>query len=225
VLDNVASIIREAARDKGLVVDGRHRFGAHVAARRPDAAAPGLLNFAGNAVKFTEQGRIDMSAELLAKQDDAAAGALRGAGHRHRHPPTKLGRLFNEFEQMDASTTRATAAPGLGLAITRRLAHLMGGDVGVQQQPGVGSTFWFTARLHRGRGLMPGAAAAAPACRTWSPGCRLRDVSARLLLVEDNAINREVALELLHGAGLRWTRPSTAAEAVAWPGSAATTWC
>ena len=108
--------------------------------------------------------------------------------------------LFRVFEQADASTTRKFGGTGLGLAITRHLAQLMGGEVGVDSALGRGSTFWFTARLGHGRGIMPvaepGGASDAEA------QLRHRHGGALVLLAEDNAINREVALELLHGAGL-----------------------
>ena len=115
--------------------------------------------------------------------------------------PDKLERLFQAFEQADTSITRRYGGTGLGLAITRRLAELMGGEVGAESTPGVGSSFWFTARLQRGHGAMP---AEAKAASTESIETQLRraHAGARILLAEDQPINREVALELLHGAGL-----------------------
>jgi CheY-like chemotaxis protein len=109
--------------------------------------------------------------------------------------------LFHAFEQADTSITRKYGGTGLGLVITRRLAELMGGEVGVGSKLGVGSTFWFTARLQRGHGIMP------TLHRTSQPSdaeTALRRLHAgkRILLAEDNPINREVALELLHGVGL-----------------------
>ena len=105
-----------------------------------------------------------------------------------------------EPTQVDASTTRKYGGSGLGLSITRRLAQLMGGDVGVRSEPGIGSSFWFTANLDRGHGAVSNFIASD---RTSSEA-RLRKefAGARILLVEDNPINREIAIELLHGAGL-----------------------
>jgi two-component system sensor histidine kinase/response regulator len=138
-------------------------------------------------------------------------------------PADRQGALFRDFAQSDATTTRQYGGTGLGLAITRRLARMMGGDVGVHSEPGVGSTFWFTARLQRGLGRVAGPAAAPDSAA--EPLLRQQHEGARLLLAEDNEINREVALELLHGAGLQVDTAADGRQAVAWPGSGATTSC
>ncbi|MDI6748534.1 MAG: ATP-binding protein, partial [Rhodocyclaceae bacterium] len=161
-------------------------------------AQPGGV--AANAVKFTEQGRISLSARLLEEQGDALLVRFEVADSGIGITAENMERLFEPFEQVDASTTRQYGGTGLGLPITRRLAQIMGGEAGVASTPGVGSTFWFTARLRRGHGVMPALAAAGKADDETL--LQLRHGGARLLLVEDNAINREVALELLHDAGL-----------------------
>jgi CheY-like chemotaxis protein len=109
-----------------------------------------------------------------------------------------IGRLFSAFEQADSSTTRKSGGTGLGLAITKKLAELMGGDAGVRSVPGVGSTFWFTARIRKGscgaRRRRVGTKAAA--------AIRRDHAGTRVLVVEDNDINREVAQAVLKDVGL-----------------------
>ena len=199
VFDHVRSLVSDQARAKGLAIE-----------IDPDAVPvwlqgdatrlrQALLNYAGNAVKFTERGSITLRAVLLEDQGDAIHVRFEVKDTGIGIAPEKIPSLFQSFEQADASTTRKYGGTGLGLVITRHLAELMGGGVGVESEPGRGSTFWFTARLGRGHGIMP----AVETVRVEDAEAELRRChgGARLLLAEDNAINREVALELLHGAG------------------------
>jgi hypothetical protein len=110
-----------------------------------------LLNLLNNAAKFTASGSIVLRCQRV--QDDA-----QGLLARFEVQDTGIGvdaaqaeRLFQAFEQADGSTTRRFGGSGLGLAITRRLAEMMGGNIGVSSEPGGGSTFWFTARLQAAR--------------------------------------------------------------------------
>ncbi|MCF8179585.1 MAG: response regulator [Sulfuritalea sp.] len=200
ILDNTASIIGESARGKGLKIEVDGDAVPTWLRGDPTRLRQALLNFAGNAVKFTESGRIALRAKLL--EDNGGELLVRfevedtGVGIT----PEAMQRLFQAFEQADASTTRKYGGTGLGLAITRRLTQLMGGEVGAESTPGVGSIFWFTARLQRGHGVMPAVSAVDTA--DAEAQLRLNYAGARLLMAEDNLINREVALELLHGVGL-----------------------
>jgi signal transduction histidine kinase/DNA-binding response OmpR family regulator len=158
---NLQSAVEEAcdiaaprAREKGLelLVD----TGDHVPAWvRGDVTRlrQVLLNFINNAVKFTEKGQVIVSSRLLEEFEPGRAsgeGALiefRVKDSGIGIPPERIGALFQSFTQVDASTTRKYGGTGLGLAICKRLAQIMGGDVGVESEQGKGSTFWFTARL------------------------------------------------------------------------------
>jgi signal transduction histidine kinase/HAMP domain-containing protein/ActR/RegA family two-component response regulator len=156
-----------------------------------------LLNFAGNAVKFTDSGGIRLGVDRL---DEGPCGVkLRfevqdsGIGF----DDDTLPRLFREFEQADTSTTRRYGGTGLGLAISRRLAELMQGEVGASSTPGSGSLFWFEITL-------PVAAdTPTPAQRGPSGGPPPHYHGERILLVEDNAVNQEVATAMLRSLGLQ----------------------
>jgi CheY-like chemotaxis protein len=112
--------------------------------------------------------------------------------------PEALPHLFQAFAQADASTTRRFGGTGLGLVITRRLAEMMGGDAGAESTPGVGSRFWFTAWLELGSPALVGHDGGG----VGAADLRRRHAGARVLLVEDNAVNIEVATAILQDAGL-----------------------
>ncbi|MCX7166906.1 MAG: PAS domain S-box protein [Rhodocyclales bacterium] len=201
ILDTVASMIGATAHEKGLRIEVDAGTVPPWLRGDPTRLRQALLNYAGNAVKFSKNGAIVLRALLLHERSDVVLVRFEVEDSGIGITPDQMKRLFQAFEQADASTTRKFGGTGLGLAITRRLARLMGGEVGVDSTPGQGSTFWFTARLQRGHGIMPTESVIRDAVDAET---QLRNYhgAARLLLAEDNPINREVALELLHGAGL-----------------------
>jgi PAS domain S-box-containing protein len=161
-----------------------------------------LLNFLSNAVKFTESGEINISVSLLRESE---AGLLLRFAVRDTGPGIPLeqqSRIFSPFEQADSTTTRRHGGTGLGLAIANRLADLMGGETGLTSRPGDGSTFWFTALL--GIGHSDAANLSLPITQDDAENLLSTAYrSTQILLVEDNAINQEVALELLSAVGLQ----------------------
>jgi signal transduction histidine kinase len=108
-----------------------------------------LLNYLDNAVKFTEQGEIVLSAQVVSQTDTTVEVRFAVADTGIGVTPEQKSRLFIPFEQADNSTTRVYGGTGLGLAINRHLAHLMGGEAGFAARPGGGSIFWLTARFAR----------------------------------------------------------------------------
>ena len=215
LLENIASILAPRLAMKGL----RLVMETGPLPRRlrgdPMRLTQALLNYANNAVKFTEQGHITLRTRVQEKAEGSVLIRFEvvdtGIGIAAEH----LDRLFSTFEQADSSTTRRYGGSGLGLAITAHLARLMGGEVGVSSQPGEGSTFWFTARLE-----VPAAAdgvAATPASRPEDAEMILAREHAgrRVLLAEDEPINQEIAREVLGHAGLCVDVANDGEEAVA----------
>ena len=171
------------------------------------------MNFVSNAIKFTEHGGISIRARIL--DEDAQTVSVRfevqdsGIGIA----PEAQDRLFASFEQADNSTTRKYGGTGLGLAISRKLAALMGGRVGVESTPGEGSVFWFVVSLRKAFGDTAGAP-----CGSLS---QVREAlagahaGARILLVDDEPINREISLEILSEIGFAVDMAVDGEEAVA----------
>ena len=202
VFDQVQLLISDAASAKGLAVEvdvqGVPQWLRGDATRLRQA----LLNYASNAIKFTERGTITLRAAMEQDGDDEIQLRFEVIDTGVGIETEKLAALFRAFEQADLSTTRQYGGTGLGLAITRRLAALMGGQAGVESEPGRGSRFWFTARLRRGSGVMPDDATSGSKAASAVDELRRRHAGARLLLAEDNAVNSEIAVAMLHNAGL-----------------------
>ncbi|MCX7145513.1 MAG: ATP-binding protein [Sulfuritalea sp.] len=216
VLDHTRSLIGEQARGKGLTVDIDAGEVPPWLRGDPTRLRQALFNFAGNAIKFTERGGNVLRARLIEDKGDELHIRFEVEDSGIGIPAEQLAELFQSFVQADNSTTRKYGGTGLGLAITRRLANLMGGDAGVDSEVGRGSIFWFTARLQRGHGVVPSATdAASNAGDSAEEQVRRSRHGARLLLAEDNAVNREVALELIHAVGLDADAAKNGREAVA----------
>jgi two-component system sensor histidine kinase/response regulator len=115
----------------------------------PTRLSQSLINLLGNAVKFTSQGWVRLRGELLARESDRLHVRFEVQDTGEGIAPDRQASLFQAFEQADSSLTRRHGGTGLGLALTKRLAEMMGGEIGLLSEPGAGSTFWFTAWLGR----------------------------------------------------------------------------
>jgi CheY-like chemotaxis protein/nitrogen-specific signal transduction histidine kinase/HPt (histidine-containing phosphotransfer) domain-containing protein len=156
-----------------------------------------LVNLIGNAVKFTEAGEVTVKVEPAEPQADEAVIRFEVSDTGVGIPTDRIDRLFQSFSQADSSTTRKYGGTGLGLAISKRLVELMGGQIGVTSRPGQGSTFWFVVSLpFTGNETPPEESASETANRGTLPK------GLRVLLAEDNHVNRMFAQELLRRAGL-----------------------
>ncbi|WP_313705294.1 CHASE domain-containing protein [Massilia sp.] len=218
LMRNLETQLGEAAAAKGL----RLVFDVEPELARPLRGDPlrleqVLLNFVGNAIKFSERGDITIRARAVRAYGHETVVRFEVEDRGIGIAPAELGRLFTSFHQADPSTTRRYGGTGLGLVISKQLAELMGGEVGVESTPGEGSTFWFTARLGRSDGgREPGAGAprrgAAPAPSMQAGAPRLD--GRAILLVEDNLFSQQVGRELLEQAGARVTVADNGSEAL-----------
>jgi signal transduction histidine kinase/DNA-binding response OmpR family regulator/HPt (histidine-containing phosphotransfer) domain-containing protein len=191
VLDNLANLVSEKTTAKGLeLVFDVGRDVPHSLVGDPLRLGQVLINYANNAVKFTEQGEVELRVSVL--EQDEREVFLRFAVSDTGIGLSEEGKsgLFQSFQQADTTTSRKYGGTGLGLAISRKLANLMGGEVGVESELGKGSTFWFTARLKRGDGGRRGVL-----------GADLQ--GKRALVVDDHAHARAVLVDLLTGMGLK----------------------
>ncbi len=196
LLENVVAMLQERALAKHLRFHIDCQENANLSLLG-DATAlqQALLNYAGNAVKFSEQGEIRLSLQKLAERDNNVQLRFTVEDHGIGIPAETLPRLFNAFEQADNTTTRRYGGTGLGLAITRKLAELMGGTVGAESKPGHGSCFWFTAWLKKSghssvRQSSNEFANSADRLRQDAPG-------RHILIVDDEPLNLEIATGML----------------------------
>jgi hypothetical protein len=199
LLANVSSILSDRVKAKGLHLLIETDPLPHNLLGDPTRLQQALLNYATNAVKFTDQGTVTL--RTLKQEETAEFLVVRfevldtGIGITSE----AMSRLFSAFEQADNSMNRKYGGTGLGLAITKRLAELMGGEVGARSTVGVGSTFWFSARLLKNREV----AVAAPNVTVNAEAeIRQRYSGQRVLVVDDEPINREIALMHLEGVEL-----------------------
>ncbi|MDK9715389.1 MAG: PAS domain S-box protein [Sulfuritalea sp.] len=199
LLANAGSILSERTRAKNirLVIEAEslppNLVGDSVRLQQA------LLNYATNAVKFTDTGSVTLRCVKLHENPDTVLVRFEVEDTGIGIPSETLGRLFNAFEQADNSITRKYGGTGLGLAITRRLAEMMGGGAGVESLPGQGSVFWFSARLKKGD---PAAAASTATGNDTEALIRQRHAGSRILVVDDEPLNREIAQTLLEDVGM-----------------------
>ena len=216
VVDDVVSLARVQASGRGV----------ELSCAIDDSAPPVLvgdsvrlrqvlLNYLDNAVKFTQQGKVSLAVEVLSRDESAATLRFAVADSGCGIPPDKLELVFDKFAQADSSLTRPHEGTGLGLSIVKGLVELMGGSVGVESEVGKGSTFWATAVFGLPAPQAP--AGALPAARGGSEAAPLdaaRFPGARVLVVEDNTINRRVIQRLLERMGCQVELAADGYEAV-----------
>jgi TMAO reductase system sensor TorS len=202
IIQETIEILGVRARAKGLELKCVVESSVPAAVRGdPVRLRQVLVNLAGNAIKFTESGEVavrvravDAGGQLRFEVTDTGIGISQDV----------QGQIFSAFSQADSFTTRKYGGTGLGLAICRQLVGLMGGEIGVHSTLNRGSTFWFEVRLEP---AADPAATFTAASSLWSPDSRQGEqtlgAGPLILLVEDNAVNREVAVGMLENLGYR----------------------
>ena len=201
-LEDVAEMLAPRAQAAGLEIL------SHVPAEVPEhlRGDPGrirqiMTNFVGNALKFTPQGEVVLEARVLQESASEATVRLSVRDTGIGIPHSRQEAIFESFTQVDGSTTRRYGGTGLGLTICRQLTHLMGGRIGVESELGKGSTFWVELSLPK----QPAPKAARPA-----GGLSGR----RVLIVDDNEVNRRILREQLQSWGCRTVETASGAEAL-----------
>ena len=203
VLDTVRNLILDKVVAKGLEL----RFDIDKDTPAPLLGDPQrigqiLVNYANNAVKFTERGSVEISVHVVEQTAKDALLHIAVTDTGIGLSPEQQAHLFESFQQADASTTRRYGGTGLGLAISKRLADLMGGSVGVQSVQGQGSTFWFRVRLGKGEARR----------RVYEDAAEFR--GRHVLVVDDNANSREELAELLTTMNFNVAQVSSGAAAL-----------
>lgn len=235
-ITETASMFALQARAKGLefvstIVPGVPEF----AMGDPGRLRQVLTNLLGNAIKFTERGEVGLTAEIASQMRDVLQLKFTVTDTGIGIPPGEQGRLFDTFTQVDESNTRKYGGTGLGLAISKQLVELLGGEIGVESEPGKGSRFWFTVKFGKSARAVsasvpaikiPGKAGTASrssangtAGSTNGAGetteASSLQASIRILLAEDNEINQRITLRLLQKLGLQADVVVNGREAVA----------
>ena len=213
-IDHAISIIKARAAEKGLEVR------SNVDSAIPPAIVGDqarirqvILNLLTNATKFTEAGVVEVSARNLGSVDGKITIECSVRDTGIGIAPDKIGKLFNEFSQADASIHRRFGGTGLGLAISKRIIGQMGGDIRVESTPGVGTTFTFTLTF---AATEASALAAAPATNydDFSYMLASLDEPLTILLAEDNATNQMVFGKLMQNLNVSITIAGNGLEAL-----------
>ena len=212
LFENITSILGQKVHEKGIELITEMSPLSCPVYGDESRLQQALLNLATNAVKFTDHGHVRLSVNMESQTDTTVTLRFEVEDTGIGISPEQQPRLFNAFEQADNSLSRKYGGTGLGLAITKKIAEMMGGKAGMISAPGKGSTFWFTATLTK---AAPHEAADACA-HIDNAEATIRESlqGKRILLVEDEPINREIAQALLEDVGFAVDLAEDGAKAV-----------
>jgi PAS domain S-box-containing protein len=202
VLEQALAIVAPAAERKALTLRAEMpRVPLPPVLGDPHRLRQVLINLLGNSIKFTERGSVTLRLSVRAMAEASAALRVEVIDTGIGIEPEAMDRLFRAFEQADGSMSRRFGGTGLGLAITRQIVELMGGCVGIESEPGAGSTFWFELALPTATAA-PSVAAPSVVPAAAAP---VRSSGLQVLLAEDNPVNTAVAMAMLKRDGHKVT--------------------
>ena len=205
LLDDIVRLLAYRADDSGTVLTCNIDPSIPIILKGDSGRVRQVIsNLLGNALKFTKQGAVDVKASLVSDQNDLVTVRFAISDTGIGIPESRLRAIFAPFTQVDASTTREYGGTGLGLTICKQLAELMGGEIGVTSEEDKGSIFWFTVQLEKQNAeALKAVQATTTHAQLVAPRvvASLVDLTARILLAEDNNINQKVALHLLKRLG------------------------
>jgi len=214
LLSSVVEMVGDQARDKGLQLRSEIKPLPGPLIGDPTRIRQAMLNYASNAIRFTERGSISLRLRPLHERHDSVLLRFEACDTGIGVPAALRAQLFQQFVQAGNPAPGSSGGTGLGLAIVRQIAERMGGEVGVDTAAGGGSTFWFTLRLQKlarkRSGRLP---AAVTTVASETPDRRRSD--SRLLIVDDERSNRELVLAMLDSVGLQADCAASGEEAVA----------
>lgn len=210
MLEQVFATMTQLATRKGLALNYSHGNQRHAVVGDPQRLRQILINLIGNAIKFTEQGEINITLTELSRDSERICLEFCVSDTGIGISPAQQRHLFQAFSQADSSVTRSYGGTGLGLAISKQLVEQMGGSIRLKSQPGQGSSFIFTVIL----GITEIPVPKQSHTDTLGNLAFQKLNGARILLVEDNEINRMVAQELLEKMGIRVDSAEHGAEAL-----------
>jgi signal transduction histidine kinase/CheY-like chemotaxis protein len=200
IVEEVASIVQISLDRKGLKLHVTLDVMPAGLTGDPTRLRQALLNFVGNAIKFTSQGIVRLHASVVEDLDASALLRLEVQDKGVGIAPEAIPTLFEPFVQADSSTSRRYGGSGLGLSITKKLVQAMGGEVGVSSVVGTGSTFWLTVRLIKN--AEPDAPMGAVQNQNAASTLVMEYPGRRVLLADDDEFNREVGCILLQDVGM-----------------------
>lgn len=204
LLEDLAMLLAESAANKGLEMVCAIPPGMHTGYRGDPARLQWILtNLVGNAIKFTESGAVAVRAGTAEESESDALLRFEVRDTGIGIAPENQARVFDSFIQADSSTTRRFGGTGLGLAICKNLVEMMGGAIGVESELGVGSTFWFTVRLRKGRDS-----------GDLSQRFSFREMRLQALVVDHYPMSREILRSQLEARGIGTNSANSAAQAL-----------